>query len=82
MQTTCVYAPAAVRDRFLASLDAGDWNTTTDMAKDLTSCRNPLPGVTCNELNLPIGSTYGAAAKVILAMIAPGPGLPQPAHHR
>lgn len=63
-----LYAPAAVRDRFLASLDAGDWNTTTDLAKDLTNCGNPLPGVTCGELNLPTGSTYGAAAKLVLAL--------------
>lgn len=65
-----LYAPAAVRDRFLASLDAGDWKTTTDMAKNLTECGNPLPGVTCSELNLPAGSSYGAAAKSILGIIA------------
>ena len=37
-----------------------------DMAKNLTACGNPLPGMTCSELNLPTGSTYGAAAKYVL----------------
>ena len=65
-----LYAPAAVRDRFLASLDAGDWNTSIDMAAHLTACGNPLPTKTCNELGLPTRSTYGAAAKCVLAVDA------------
>lgn len=67
-----LYAPAAVRDRFLASLDAGDWNTSIDMAANLTGCGNPLPTSTCSELGLPTGSTYGAAAKCVLAVDARG----------
>jgi len=67
---TALYAPAAVRDRFLASLDTGDWNTSIDMATNLTACGNPLPGMTCDQLGLPIGSTYGGAAKRVLAMDA------------
>jgi hypothetical protein len=63
---TSPYAPGAVRDRFLASLQAGDWETTVQMATNLTACGNPLPGMTCNELGLPIGSTYGAAAQSVL----------------
>jgi hypothetical protein len=27
---------------------------------------NPLPGLTCQQLGLPIGSTYGLAARHIL----------------
>ena len=61
------YAPAAVRDRFLAYLDARDWNNSLDMAANLTGCGNPLPTSTCGELGLPTGSTYGAAAKCVLA---------------
>jgi hypothetical protein len=67
---TALYAPAAVRDRFLASLDTGDWNTSIDMATNLTACGNPLPGMTCDQLGLPMGSTYGGAAKRVLAMDA------------
>jgi hypothetical protein len=67
---TALYAPAAVRDRFLASLDTWDGNNSTEMAMNLTGCGNPLPGMACNQLGLPIGSTYGAAAKCVLAMHA------------
>ena len=69
-RTEPLYAPAAVRDRFLASLDAGDWNASMDMAANLTGCGNPLPTSTCNELGLPTRSTYGAAAKCVLAFDA------------
>jgi hypothetical protein len=69
---TARYAPASIRDRFLASLDIGDWQTSTAMAVNLTACGNPLPTVTCNALSLPIGSTYGAAAKRVLANNAVG----------
>jgi len=34
---------------------------------NLTECGNPLPGMTCSEFGLPIGSTYGAAARCVLA---------------
>lgn len=68
-RSDAVYAPAAVRDLFLASLDAGDWNTSREMATNLTECGNPLPGASCSELDLPLGSTYGAAAKRVLTMM-------------
>jgi len=64
---TARYAPASIRDRFLASLDIGDWQTSTAMAANLTACGNPLPTVTCTALGLPSGSTYGAAAERVLA---------------
>ena len=62
-----LYAPAAVRDRFLASLDSGDWKVSASLAVNLTACGNPLPGATCNQLGLPMGSTYAAAARHVLS---------------
>jgi hypothetical protein len=62
-----LYAPAAVRDRFLASLDNGDWKVSASLAVNLTACGNPLPGATCNQLGLPLGSTYAAAARHVLS---------------
>ena len=62
-----MYAPAAVRDRFLASLDSGDWKVSASLARNLTACGNPLPGATCSQLGLPMGSTYAAAAQHVLS---------------
>ena len=62
------YASAALRDRFLGALDAGDRALSTELALGLTTCINPLPGMTCDELGLPIGSTYGSAAQRVLLM--------------
>jgi hypothetical protein len=56
-----------MRDAFLAALDADDRAFATQLARNLTGCVNPLPGVTCNELALPAGSTYGCAASRVLA---------------
>ena len=61
-----LYAPAAMRDRFLNALDARDRALSTRLALNLTGCMNPLPGLTCGELGLPAGSTYGAAARCVL----------------
>ena len=33
-----------------------------------TEFMNPLPGMTCNHLALPLGSTYGSAARCVLAL--------------
>lgn len=60
------YASPALRDRFLAALDAGNQPLFTHLARDLTGCGNPLPGMTCDQLGLPIGSTYGSAAQCVL----------------
>ena len=65
------YASPAVRDRFLDALDAGDHALSTELARNLTHCGNPLPGMTCSQLGLPMGSTYGCAARSVL-MRAPG----------
>ena len=61
------YASPALRDRFLGALDAGDAALAYRLAGDLSGCGNPLPGMTCLALQLPPGSTYGRAARQLLA---------------
>lgn len=63
-----LYAPATVRDKFLNALDGQDTALSMQLAKNLTSCMNPLPGITCGELGLPPGSTYGSAARRVLML--------------
>lgn len=65
---TAPYASPAIRDQFLFALDANDRALSTELALHLTSCINPLPGMTCDQLGLPIGSTYGSAARRVLLM--------------
>lgn len=67
---TAPYASAALRDRFLGALDADDRALSTELALGMTSCTNPLPGMTCDLLGLPIGSTYGSAAQRVLLLYA------------
>jgi hypothetical protein len=64
------YASAALRDRFLGALDADDRALSTEIALGLTTCTNPLPGMTCDMLGLPIGSTYGSAAQRVLLLFS------------
>jgi hypothetical protein len=64
--TRAQYAPAAVRDQFLAALEASDGARLTELASGLMDCSNPLPGMTCGELDVPLGSTYGDAARRIV----------------
>jgi hypothetical protein len=61
-----IYAPAELRDRFLNALDAGDGTLCGQLALDLQNCMNPLPGMACQQVGLPVGSTYGSAARQIL----------------
>lgn len=61
------YARPAARDAFLNALDSDDRDELTRLARDLVRCGNPLPGMTCDELGLPVGATYGAAARHILS---------------
>ncbi len=61
------YASPKLRDQFLAALDADDRALVTQLAVNLTGCMNPLPGMTCDQLGLPIGSTYGSAARHLLS---------------
>ena len=63
-----LYASAAMRDQFLDALDARDRVLSRRLALNLTGCMNPLPGVTCGELGLPTGSTYGSAARRVLLL--------------
>ena len=63
-------APPELRDRFLLSIASGDWQSSSKLATDLVGCTNPLPGLTCTELQLPMGSTYGAAAARVLQLAA------------
>lgn len=67
-----LYAPGAVRDRFLDAIAAHDRAASALLAANLTGCMNPLPGMTCAELGLPVGSTYGVAARHILALHSAG----------
>lgn len=62
------YASPAMRDRFLDALDAEDRLLSAALARELVSCANPLPGMTCDQLGLPIGSTYGCAARRVLLL--------------
>ena len=60
-------SPSELRDRFLTVLDSDDYPLLKRIALDLVRSRNPLPGMTCEKLGLPLGSTYGAAARHVLA---------------
>jgi hypothetical protein len=62
------YAPGAVRDQFLNALDSADRVVPTELARTLQNCLNPLPGDACEQLQLPKGSTYGCAARSVLAL--------------
>jgi hypothetical protein len=64
------YAAPSVRDRFLSSLDAPDRSLSVELAQALLGCGNPLPGLTCVELGLPVHSTYDSAARRVLARYA------------
>lgn len=60
-------ASPAYRDGFLGALDRNDGVTLTRLAQDMTNCGNPLPRATCVQLGIPVGSTYGFAARRIVA---------------
>ena len=60
------FTPPHVRDQFLASLDESSTLNAATQALHLTTSRNPLPGMTCQQLGLPLGSSYAAAAKLVL----------------
>jgi hypothetical protein len=62
-----IYASGEQRDRFLDALDANDLALCARLASDLSCCMNLLPGMACEQLGLPVGSTYGSAARQILA---------------
>jgi hypothetical protein len=60
------YAPAAVRDAFLLALERDDQDLVVRLARTLTTCGNPFPGLACEQLALPHGSSYGTAARELL----------------
>jgi len=60
------YAPSSERDRFLRALDGGDQALSARLAIQLTGCSNPLPSSTCVTLGLPVGSSYGSAARLVI----------------
>jgi len=60
------YAPSAERDRFLRALDGDDPSVAATLAIQLTGCSNPLPSSTCISLGLPVGSSYGSAARQVI----------------
>ena len=62
------YASPQLRDQFLAALDADDRVLLARLAVGMTGCMNALPGMTRDQLGLPIGSTYGSAARHVLAL--------------
>ncbi len=61
------YASPAVRDGFLSALDRRDGVTLGRLARGMTGCGNPLPSTICAHLGVPVGSTYGFAARRIVA---------------
>jgi hypothetical protein len=61
------YASPEFRDGFLSALDRGDGVTLVRLARDMTGCGNPLPSTICTQLGIPVGSTYGFAARRIVA---------------
>jgi hypothetical protein len=63
-----------IRDRFLDSLASADRPLSVELARSLLGCRNPLPGMTCTELGLPVPSTYDCAARRVLMLYAAGDG--------
>jgi hypothetical protein len=71
MKAATGYAPGAVRDAFLMALECDDNALQRRMAEGLTNCGNPLPGMTCDALALPYGSSYGAAARLVLSRTVP-----------
>jgi hypothetical protein len=66
------YASAALRDRFLVALDGEDRALCAELALDLEACSNPLPGMACLQLGLPVGSTYACAARSVLGRLPAG----------
>jgi len=60
------YAPSSERDRFLRALDGEDPAVAVTLAMQLTGCSNPLPSSTCISLGLPVGSSYGSAARHVI----------------
>ncbi|MDB5595744.1 MAG: hypothetical protein JWM36_2705 [Hyphomicrobiales bacterium] len=66
-----IHAPGPVRDAFLQQLDRRvDVGVASQkllaLCIKLRRCNDPLPGITCDMLSIPRGSTYGQAAMIVL----------------
>lgn len=66
VSSTYRYAPPALRDRFLASLESNDRDLARLLAAHLVRCANLLPSAACVQLGLPGGSTFANAARNVL----------------
>ena len=71
-EVDATYASPAYRDGFLSALDRRDGATLARLARDMTGCGMPLPSTVCAQLGIPAGSTYGLAARRIVAGDAEG----------
>jgi hypothetical protein len=60
------YASPALRDGFLLAFDRRDGVALTRLARNMTNCGNPLPSAICTQMDIPLGSTYGFAARRIV----------------
>jgi hypothetical protein len=58
-------ASPALRDRFLHALDRNDVVALREIALGLLGCGDSLPTMTCTELGLRPGSSYGDAAAAV-----------------
>lgn len=72
------HAPGEVRDVFLDAVDrmfdAGKMSQKLLMlCEQLRRCEDVLPGITCDVLGLPAGSSYGEGAEALLRR---GPSAP------
>jgi hypothetical protein len=72
------HAPGAVRGDFLDAVDRMFENGFTTrklilLCRQLRECTDVLPGVTCELLEIPSGSTYGQAAYALLKRTSPLP---------
>lgn len=61
-----LYSAGRLRDQFLNALDDRDAVLGRQLAQQLVSCDNLLPGMACDQLGLPRNSTYSSAARVVL----------------
>jgi hypothetical protein len=58
-------ASPALRDRFLNAIERSDAAAVQEIGLALLGCANSLPTMTCTELGLTPGSTYGDAAAAV-----------------
>lgn len=63
------HAPSHIREALQAFLDAETPSVQVDnlewFKEQLTDCTDTLPGVYCDQLDLPRGSSYGEAVQVL-----------------